>query len=81
MRLLEATVVHVVVFVIVVDVVVVIVVAIAADVIVVGVVIIVVNFVVVSLLDVAHADNIQLWSITVHLMLLKADVEFVWLDG
>ena len=41
-------------------------------------VVVVVNFIVVSLLVVAYADNIQFWPISVHLMLLKVDVEFVW---
>ena len=33
------------------------------------------------LLVVAHADNIQLWSISLPLRLLKADAEFLWWGG
>ena len=42
---------------------------------------VVVNDVVVPLLVVAHADNIQSWSIDVQLRLLKGNVEFLWVGG
>ena len=42
------------------------------------VIVVVINVVAVPLLVVAHANNIQLWSINIHLRLLKADVKFLW---
>ena len=41
-------------------------------------IVVVVNVVVVEHVRCYRSHNIKLWSINVHLGLLKADVEFVW---